>query len=176
MIKERLRNKLEEMKKNSLSNKGFTLVELIVVIVILAILIGVTIGGIYMYVGQSRTATDTNNASAITSTLSTMAADQGVYDLAGSITGATETYTYVWHETVDKDALSFTVGSGSDKDAITDYAKNVLTNGLPKSQTGNGFTLTITLTKGDTSGTATNVSVNCVANKTKVEDAAWTKQ
>lgn len=31
-------------------NKGFTLVELIVVIVILAILVGVTIGGIYMYV------------------------------------------------------------------------------------------------------------------------------
>ena len=30
------------------SNKGFTLVELIVVIVILAILVGVTIGGIYI--------------------------------------------------------------------------------------------------------------------------------
>ena len=37
-------------KKNS--NKGFTLVELIVVIVILAILIGVTIDGIYQYVNQ----------------------------------------------------------------------------------------------------------------------------
>lgn len=30
------------------ANKGFTLVELIVVIVILAILVGVTIGGIYI--------------------------------------------------------------------------------------------------------------------------------
>lgn len=29
-------------------NKGFTLVELIVVIVILAILVGVTVGGIYI--------------------------------------------------------------------------------------------------------------------------------
>ena len=50
-------------------NKGFTLVELIVVIVILAILVGVTIGGVYGYVNKSRINTDINNASAIASTL-----------------------------------------------------------------------------------------------------------
>ena len=54
------------------NNKGFTLVELIVVIVILAILIGVTIGGIYMYVGQSRVATDEGNASSISCTRKTI--------------------------------------------------------------------------------------------------------
>lgn len=42
-------------------NKGFTLVELIVVIVILAILIGVTIGGIYQYVNKARINTDIQN-------------------------------------------------------------------------------------------------------------------
>ena len=42
-------------------NKGFTLVELIVVIVILAILIGVTIVGIYMYVGKARLNIDIHN-------------------------------------------------------------------------------------------------------------------
>ena len=46
------------MKKNN----GFTLIELIVVIVIMAILIGVTIGGIYMYVGKAKLNTDINNA------------------------------------------------------------------------------------------------------------------
>lgn len=61
-----LRNKLINGRKE---NKGFTLVELIVVIVILAILVGVTIGGIYGYVNKSRTNTDINNASAIQSAL-----------------------------------------------------------------------------------------------------------
>ena len=45
------------MKKNN----GFTLVELIVAIVIIAILIGVSIGGIYTYIGQARKNTDIYN-------------------------------------------------------------------------------------------------------------------
>ena len=49
---------MQRMKEN----KGFSLVELIVVIVILAILIGVTIGGIYAYVNKARINTDIHNA------------------------------------------------------------------------------------------------------------------
>lgn len=54
-----------------LKNKGFTLVELIVVIIILAILVGVTIGGIYMYIGKARIATDKNNMNSLNDTLQT---------------------------------------------------------------------------------------------------------
>ena len=53
-----IRRKLP-MKTNKRNDKGFTLVELIVVIVILAILIGVTIGGVTGYVKQARKNTDT---------------------------------------------------------------------------------------------------------------------
>ena len=47
--------------KDKHKNKGFTLVELIVVVVILAIIIGVSISGIYKYVQEARTNTDINN-------------------------------------------------------------------------------------------------------------------
>lgn len=47
------------------SNNGFTLVELIVVIVILAILIGVSIGGIYSWVNKARQNTDIKNTDTI---------------------------------------------------------------------------------------------------------------
>lgn len=50
-------------------NKGFTLVELIVVIVILAILVGVTLGGIYAYVNKARINTDMHNAKVVQDTV-----------------------------------------------------------------------------------------------------------
>lgn len=49
--------------------KGFTLVELIVVIVILAVLVGVSIGGIYSWVNKARQNTDINNCKAIENAL-----------------------------------------------------------------------------------------------------------
>lgn len=54
------------MKK---SNKGFTLVELIIVIVILAILVGVTIDGVSTYVNKARLNTDIQNANTINNIL-----------------------------------------------------------------------------------------------------------
>ena len=60
-------------------NSGFTLVELIVVIVILAILVGVTIGGIYMYVGKARVNTDINNAVTMEETISLIQTDEDLY-------------------------------------------------------------------------------------------------
>lgn len=60
-------------------DKGFTLVELIVVIVILAVLIGVTIVGIYQYVNKARVNTDINNARTINDALASFATDEEVY-------------------------------------------------------------------------------------------------
>lgn len=47
----------------SKENKGFTLIELIVVVIIVTVLIGVTIVGLMTYVNKARINTDLNNAS-----------------------------------------------------------------------------------------------------------------
>ena len=70
-----LKNRLSKSRKE---NKGFTLVELIVVVVILAIIIGVAITGIYKYVNKARINTDINNASAIQSALAVLATEKDV--------------------------------------------------------------------------------------------------
>jgi prepilin-type N-terminal cleavage/methylation domain-containing protein len=61
------------------SNRGFTLIELIVSIVIIAILIGVTILGINRYVAQARLNTDLNNASTINSILPNVMTSSTIY-------------------------------------------------------------------------------------------------
>lgn len=53
------------MKEKLKANKGFSLAELIVVIVILAILVGVTLGGLYAWVNKARINTDIKNADTI---------------------------------------------------------------------------------------------------------------
>ena len=130
-----LKNLIKRARK---SNKGFTLVELIVVIVILAIIIGVTIGGIYKYVGQSRVNTDKNNISAIESALSTLATDD-------SIQGGSATIT------VNKDsAPTYTPGSPdilSDGSAETDVKAIVSGWDNFRAQSKPSYTITITSTE-----------------------------
>ena len=72
---------MKKMKKN---NKGFSLVELIIVIAIMAVLIGVLAPQFIKYVEQSRRGTDIQNAEQIRSAILADIAD-------GEITGATST-------------------------------------------------------------------------------------
>ena len=154
-------NKLNELRnKVRKNNKGFSLVELIVVIVILAILIGVTIGGIYQYVNKSRTNTDVNNASSITSALSVLSTNK---DLVGS-KYKNATYTVKWKDKCTINASTGAInksdeaktnvspsvtgdtgntGNAVDTAAIGKEMAKILTDGLPKSQSDNDFTLTI---------------------------------
>lgn len=63
------------MKKENMNNKGFSLVELIIVIAIMAILIVVLAPQYLKYVERSRNSTDLQNARTIMTAVETYAAD-----------------------------------------------------------------------------------------------------
>ena len=63
------------LKEKKLNNKGFSLVELIIVIAIMAVLIGVLAPQYLKYVERSRVSTDRDNVTSIESALQVWAAD-----------------------------------------------------------------------------------------------------
>lgn len=149
-------NKLKELRnKVKKNNKGFSLVELIVVIVILAILIGVTIGGIYKYVNESRKNTDINNAASIQSSLSTLSTDMDfTKDIEGT-DGADNSIKVQWVKSIPG---STTSDIGQLKADAVKKVMEICTDGLPESKTGDGFTLTFTYKKA-----TKDVSITCKA-------------
>ena len=138
-----MRDKVKSMRKEE---EGFSLVELIVVIVILAILIGVTIGGVYKYVNQSRVNTDVNNAATIQSTLSTLGVDKDVYKWASAETAPSDiVITWDASKTV-AEAIEDTVVFGTGI-KVEDKIAALLTDGFPAPKAGGAFKLTFKAVK-----------------------------
>ena len=129
------------MKKTN--NKGFSLVELIVVIAIMAVLVGVLAPQFLKYVERSRESTDVQNAQAVITAIQTAAADEtlGVDDGTVAFTGTKQTAAAA--ASTDKlDAALASAGITSIQSKSTKYAT---------------FTITVTITDGVPSFT-TNVT------------------
>lgn len=84
------------MKKTN--NKGFSLIELIIVIAIMAVLVAIIAPNLTKYLGKSKDSTDTKNADEIESTLKTCITDYEM-DNGDLISGASGTVTATWTST-----------------------------------------------------------------------------
>lgn len=125
----------QEMKKKEGKNKGFSLVELIVVIAIMAILAIVVAPQIMKYIGQSRTSVDQSNMSLCETAAKTALANEGVYAEVVATTGVK----------VDVKAAGITCVPTSDK--LKDEIAEILTN-IPVPKSGTYFEITIPVSSG----------------------------
>lgn len=176
------------------TNDGFTLIELIVVIVIMAVLVVVTIGGIYVWVNKARMATDLNNAETIETTCLTLNTDMEIWravkdtsanlyiawglgpvkfdKTATNLVGRGSNYSVYHSKHLAFDETGAVCWEGVD---ITDEAATLICKkiaekfpeGLPAPQTGTNFSLSI-----DTSPDGM-LRVKCLAHKVKDGEQWW---
>ena len=89
------------MMKIIKSNEGYTLIELIVVFTMMAVIVGITIGGLYMYTGKARTNQDISNANKIEKVLTVLGSQPDVYTMISqhyATNGSGGCFTLNWSE------------------------------------------------------------------------------
>ena len=183
-------NKLKIKKTNA----GFTLVEIIVVIVILAVMVGLTIEGLYVWVNKARMATDLNNAEAIERICLTLNTDEEICraikdtsanlyiiwglepvkfdETATNLVGRESNYiiSHSKQLALDNGGTVYWEGVDMTDETATLICKKIaekFPEGLPASKTGTNFSLSI-----DTSPEGI-LSVKCLAHKVKDGEDWW---
>ena len=139
------------MKKDK--NRGFTLIELVVVIVILAILIGVSVSGYSKYIGVARVNTDIQNVEEVKRILSM---DFAIHEEIEKIIENSDsdiTITLTWSQTARKSSeIVLSGGEGVSEAALKDEIKRAIdefmSGQLPAPQTRDTITVTIVGHKG----------------------------
>jgi type IV pilus assembly protein PilA len=108
------------MKKTN--NKGFSLIELIIVIAIMAVLVAIIAPNLTKYLGKSKKNTDKKNKDEIESTLKTCLTDYDMEHDALITDGASDTVTVRWAKKNDGSGkVESTVTGATGASANTDF-------------------------------------------------------
>ena len=116
-------NKLNELKEKKLDNKGFSLVELIIVIAIMAVLIGVLAPQYLKYVQRSRESADLDSINTMIHAVEIYNADPATTTLATGTITPDATTKVVKVDTTIQDALTASGMSTLPKMKSTEYQK-----------------------------------------------------
>lgn len=132
------------MKKTT-NNKGFSLIELIIVIAIMAVLVAIIAPNLTKYLGSSKKNTDKKNADELASQIQTCITDYetengyiGACSISWSATGASTT-----NATFQSMLNAAITSSTASKEVTNSYA--TATVALKGSTGADGYTITVTL-------------------------------
>ena len=167
------------MRKERMNNKGFSLVELIIVIAIMAILAAALAPQLMKYIEKSRVSTDATSCSSIESCVNAALANEDAYkEVAKQGTGATATqFTfYLRYDEANKkvkyDGLTLTPsgGSGSTTSAFETELSEALSGLKNPKQTGmESYKVEIEVVKKTVTGAAATTSTVYEIGKIRVE-------
>ena len=143
---------MKKMKKKN--NKGFSLIELIVVVLIMAVIAVALAPQVMKWFGESQDSVDANNAATIESSIQIAITEPTVYNAINAL-GSVSTMASSWNNNDTDHALTNTnwTVTGSANTTLIDAARDAFVVELetiipstewPLSESGTGFNISIT--------------------------------
>ena len=147
--------------------KGFTLVEMIIAITIMAVITGVTFTGLFVYVNKANLTEDYSNLKEMQDVMSSLSLNPEYRGGLRGLQNGVYSVSCVWSDNVNRENISFSIGDlfentvngtsnaqykynseidSQEIERLTSvYARKLFSSGLPKPKSFNNFKLIITI-------------------------------